>query len=162
MLTGQDREPAALAGHWIYEPRGGAVTEDQPGVTRAPIRQSGPFLIAVVIVIAAAAAAGILLATGTFGHGSTPGSADRYCPSVLNALPGSAPASAGIAASDIGALTAVTPAGTDQRLDARIHKVDRAIERIGRAYSRPGSSGPSARRIAKFYKAASKLRSYCR
>jgi hypothetical protein len=146
----------------LRTPQEDAVTESEPVSTKSAIRQRGPFLIAVAVVIVAVAAAAILLATGTFGHGSTPRTADPYCSGVLNALPGSAPTTAENAANDIGALTAAAPSGYDRRLDDRIRKVDKAIEKIDRAYSKAGSSGPSADKIAKFYKAASKLRSYCR
>jgi hypothetical protein len=152
------------------------VTADPP---RTPLRQRGPFLFGAALVVAAAAAAGILIATGTFGHGepargaaagsTTAGSApaggapaggDRYCPGVLNALPASAPASTKNAISDLSALTAVMPPASDTQLDSRIIKVDNAVGKIGREYAE--LKAPSAGKIAKFDRAVSRLRAYCR
>jgi hypothetical protein len=150
------------------------MTANQSAVRSTRLRQRGPFLLGVALVVVAAAAAAILLATGTFGHGSAPSSVsnagkaltgkapaggDRYCPSVLNALPAAAPVSAKDATSDVAAINAVMPPASDTQLSRRIVKLDNAIEKIGREYAK--LKVPSAGKIAKFDRAVSRLRAYC-
>ncbi len=136
--------------------------EDQAGVamTRQALWRRGPLVIAVAVVAVAAVIVAVLFATGTIG-----GASDRYCPAVLHALPGHVPTSTEAAIDDVDDLTAVTPVGMDQQLDSRVFRVDKAIEKIGLAYSSvsglAGLTEPSAADVASYYAAVSQLHSYC-
>jgi hypothetical protein len=142
------------------------VIEDQArvAIARPALWRRGPFVIAAAVVAGAAVIVAVLFATGTFGGGA-PGASDPYCPGVVRALPGHVPTSTEAAIDDIDQLTAVTPVGKDQQVASRVFPVDRAIEKIGMAYSSAsglaGLTEPSATEVASYYSAVSQLRSYC-
>jgi hypothetical protein len=96
------------------------------------------------------------------GGASSTHKADPYCPAVIHVLPKSAPMDANTTVSDMQRLLPVIPSGgKDKPLDTRILAVDRALESIGKTEANILGQ-PSADQLARYYKAVSQLRAYCR
>jgi len=135
--------------------------KDQAGVAiaRLPLWRRGPFVIAGAAAAVAAVIVTILFVTGTFGP------SDPYCAAVIRALPGHVPTTTETAIDDVDQLTIVTPVGKDLLLYRRVLKVDKAIEKIGLAYSSvsgpAGLTEPSGAEVASYSSAVSQLHAYC-